>query len=473
MNIETVLDTNRGAIVAPAGCGKTHLITRALAVKSLKPTLVLTHTTAGVSALKKRLRRLAVPASHYVVTTIDGWVLRIANNFPSLCTIHSSPENPRLFYPEVRQSVLRLLNTGSISDILQASYSRLLVDEYQDCDVNQHGLIYSLSKVIPTVIFGDPMQCIFNFRGTTIPSWNDDVLQHFPIIDELKTPWRWNNAGSSVLGDWLLTTRNSLMMGTRVDLRTCPAHITVHQLTDIPQTDITNQRNKQHAILNRYPTDSLLIIGSSINERSRHSYAQTSSRIEVVEPVQLASVTSAANQFDNSSGRALSTAIMQVASTMMTNVEIAKTSKRLDCIINGRSRKPATESEQALCNVAIDSSRFNILEALRQLELKPGTTVYRKGAYNALKDSISLAITTPASTMFDSACITREKLRQNGDRRVPNRAIGSTLLLKGLEADHCIILDAQAQGMNANHLYVALTRGAKSITIFSRDAYIP
>ena len=472
MRTEAVLDTERGAIVAPAGCGKTHLITETLSVKNTKPILVLTHTTAGVSALKKRLRKLSVPTSHYVVTTIDGWALRIANSFPITCPIHYSPENPQLFYPEIRQAVLRLLMTGSISDILQASYSRLLVDEYQDCDVNQHNLITSLSDVLPTVIFGDPMQCIFNFGGP-MPDWDNGVLQHFPLIEELDTPWRWNNVGTPALGEWILATRESLQQGARVDLRTCPAQITLHPLTGIAQTDLTSQRNAQHAILNHYPTDSLLIIGSSINERSRHSYAQGSSRIEVVEPVQLASVTSAASQFDNNTGVALSTTIMQIASTMMTNVEMAKTSQRVDSILNGRSRTVATNSEQALCNVAIDSSRTNILDALQQLELKPGVRVYRKGACNALKDSISLAITSPATSMFEAASSIRERLRQQGDNRIPSRAIGSTLLLKGLEADHCMILDAQAQGMNANNLYVALSRGAKTITVFSRDVYIP
>lgn len=472
MSLEGALDTQRGAIVAPAGCGKTHLITEVLSVRNTKPILVLTHTTAGVSALKKRLRKLSIPASHYVVTTIDGWALRLANNFPTTCPVHSSPETPRAFYPEIRQAIFRLLNSGYINDILQASYSRLLVDEYQDCDVNQHNLIASLSEVLPTVIFGDPMQCIFNFAGP-MPNWDNGVLQHFPLIDELDTPWRWNNAGSPELGEWLLAARESLQQRTKVDLRTCPAHITLHPLTGIAQTDLLSQRNAQHTILNRYPTDSLLVIGSSINERSRHSYAQGISRIEVVEPVQLASVTNAASQFDDNTGVALSNTILQVSSTMMTNVELAKTSTRVESILNGRNRTAVTNSEQALCNVAINSSRVNILEALQQLELKTGTNVYRKGAYNALKDSLSLAITSPNLSIFEAASSIRERLRQQGDKRIPNRAIGSTLLLKGLEADHCMILDAQAQGMNANHLYVALSRGAKTITVFSSGVYIP
>ncbi|MGI2185166.1 UvrD-helicase domain-containing protein [Shewanella oncorhynchi] len=472
MNVETVLDTSRGAIVAPAGCGKTHIITETLSVNNTKPILVLTHTTAGVSALKKRLRKLSVPTSNYVVTTIDGWALRIANSFPITCPVHHSAEMPQLFYPEIRQTVLRLLNTGSISDILQASYSRLLVDEYQDCDVNQHNLIASLSDVLPTVIFGDPMQCIFNFGGP-MPDWDSGVMHQFPLIGELNTPWRWNNAGAPLLGRWILETREALKQGTRVDLRTCPAHVILHPLTDVVRTDITNQHNAQHFILNHYPADSLLVIGSSMDERSRHGYAQGNSRIEVVEPVQLASVTSAASQFDNNTGVALLASILQVASTMMTNVEMATTSQRVDSILNSRNRTPVTNTEQALCNVVINSSRSNILAALQHLELKPDTRVYRKGAYNALKDSLALSITSPTISIFEAASAIRERLRQKGDQRIPNRAIGSTLLLKGLEADHCMILDAQARGMNANHLYVALSRGAKTITIFSRDVYIP
>jgi DNA helicase-2/ATP-dependent DNA helicase PcrA len=58
---------------------------------------------------------------------------------------------------------------------------------------------------------------------------------------------------------------------------------------------------------------------------------------------------------------------------------------------------------------------------------------------------------------------------QTGFRRrgrpVGRRLIGTTLLVKGLEFDHAIILDAAS--LSRNELYVALTRGAKSLTIVS------
>ncbi|WP_337920104.1 hypothetical protein, partial [Vibrio cholerae] len=61
--------------------------------------------------------------------------------------------------------------------------------------LNQHNLIASLSNILPTVIFGDPMQCIFDFGGP-MPDWGSGVLKQFPLIGELNTPWRWNNAGA-------------------------------------------------------------------------------------------------------------------------------------------------------------------------------------------------------------------------------------------------------------------------------------
>lgn len=43
--------------------------------------------------------------------------------------------------------------------------------------------------------------------------------------------------------------------------------------------------------------------------------------------------------------------------------------------------------------------------------------------------------------------------------------IGTILLVKGLEFDHAIVLEADS--LSKKELYVALTRGAKSLTIVS------
>lgn len=88
----------RGAISAPAGCGKTRLICDAISKHSgSKPILVLTHTNAGVGALKTRLAKRA-PESAYRISTIDGWWLRLIAMFPAGAGLNPDIlklENPR------------------------------------------------------------------------------------------------------------------------------------------------------------------------------------------------------------------------------------------------------------------------------------------------------------------------------------------------------------------------------------------
>jgi len=82
----------RGSITAPAGCGKTQLIAETLiAHTQSKPILVLTHTNAGVAALRARLRRAGVPNSAYRVSTIDGFSMRLIAKFPA-----RSGHNPQI-----------------------------------------------------------------------------------------------------------------------------------------------------------------------------------------------------------------------------------------------------------------------------------------------------------------------------------------------------------------------------------------
>lgn len=470
---ELILKSELGSIVAPAGCGKTQLIINVLRRNQSKPYLVLTHTTAGVSALKKRLARERIPSKNYSVATIDGWLIKLAHSFKGSCRIESAMDNPKQYYPEVRRAVLKYLTSGALNCSLKASYSRLLVDEYQDCDVIQHALIKALATVLPTTIFGDPMQCIFDFgRRNAMPEWKMCIEHDFPLLGELSKPWRWENAGAPRLGQWILDIREQLMQGRRIDLLSCPEYVTWHSLTGQLQGDLTNQRNVQNYILNHNPHDTMLVIGSSVNELSRHQYAQGSSRLEVVEQVQLGSVMVAASMFDQQVGLQLVKSLLDVAASMITNIEVSRTLNRVNSILAKKNKVSAFPYETALCVLAIEYNRRNLLTALELLPLKPKTRVYRRIAYEALKDAVSQSISLPLQTITEAASIIRERIRHNGDKRVPSRAIGSTLLLKGLETDHCIILDAQGNGMNTRNLYVALSRGAKSITVFSASRYV-
>src|SRR5262245_41865349 len=139
-----LLKIKRGLVVSPAGCGKTQLIAEALKRHTGgKPVLILTHTNAGVVALRARLDKAGVSPASYRLSTIDGWAMRLVSTFPSRSGLNADVlklTNPRTGYPAIRRAAAVLLKEGHISDIVAASYARLLVDEYQDCSKFQHAV---------------------------------------------------------------------------------------------------------------------------------------------------------------------------------------------------------------------------------------------------------------------------------------------------------------------------------------------
>ena len=179
-----LLTIDRGVVTAPAGCGKTHLIAQALTRHGDgKPILVLTHTNAGVDALRRRLDQMGVTPRCYRLATIDGWAMRLISNFPK-----RSGHNPELLelrnapsdYPSIRLAAVNLLRSGHIANILAATYSRLVVDEYQDCSILQHNLIAHAAETLPTAVLGDPMQAIFGFGTDRLAAWDNESVRRFP-----------------------------------------------------------------------------------------------------------------------------------------------------------------------------------------------------------------------------------------------------------------------------------------------------
>ena len=69
--------------------------------------------------------------------------------------------------------------------------------------------------------------------------------------------------------------------------------------------------------------------------------------------------------------------------------------------------------------------------------------------------------------MYDRMVSHRERIRFFG-RNVEGKCIGSTLLTKGLEFDDVIVIDAH-NILDKNNLYVALTRAAKRLIIYSKE----
>lgn len=82
-DVRTILASQRGLVEAPAGCGKTQLIVEVLAESTEFPILVLTHTSAGVAALRNRLLTRGIPKKCYKVSTIDSWIMYAVGCYPA------------------------------------------------------------------------------------------------------------------------------------------------------------------------------------------------------------------------------------------------------------------------------------------------------------------------------------------------------------------------------------------------------
>ena len=138
--MENLFDHPTGTVTAPAGCGKTYLIAKSLASRpqSSKPTLVLTHTHAGVAALRRRFDEFSIPKSRFRISTLDGWTMRLVANFPVRSGIRLSAldlNDARNDYPAIRDAGIQLLEARHVQDIMSANFHSVIIDEYQDCSL--------------------------------------------------------------------------------------------------------------------------------------------------------------------------------------------------------------------------------------------------------------------------------------------------------------------------------------------------
>ena len=460
-----LLTIDRGAVTAPAGCGKTELIAEALTRHAGdKPILVLTHTNAGVVALRRRLGRAGVPPKSYRLSTIDGWVLRMISTFParSACSADILRlENPRSDYPSIRVAAAKLLKTGHVDDIVAASYARLIVDEYQDCSIRQHAVVAHVARMLPTCVLGDPLQAIFGFGIDLLPDWDEEVCDHFPVVAELSTPWRWINAKAEPLGRWLLGVRGTLLRGETIDLLAAPAAVVWVEL------DGTEDHKKRLVAARVRASDAdgrVLIIAESTSPGMQQEFASQTPGAVTVEAVDLKDVVSFSRAFDPSSDAAIGL-LARFAQGVMTNVGAVDLVRRVDLLMRGTARNPPSAVERIALAFLKSPSYGAAVDMLVEIGREGGVRTHRPAVLRSCVRALQLCAGTDGLTFQEAAIRIREQNRFVG-RPLPRRAVGSTLLLKGLEAEVAVILDAD--GLDARNLYVAMTRGSKSLTICSQ-----
>lgn len=463
--------TSRGYVIAPAGYGKTHLI--ALAVKEAKcKQLILTHTFAGVNSIKNKMTKLGVPSKNYQVDTIASWSLRLSLNYPK--TSKWAKESPsKDDWRTLYESCKELLTKNFIKKIICCTYGGIYVDEYQDCSKLQHSIIYELSNNLPCRIIGDPLQAIFDFSDECI-QWENDIYGNFEKLGELEIPYRWHNSDAKELGDWLKKVRTSLEKKENIDLsKELPKGVFKKSVN----LDDFNDK-KRLDLFYKTPNDDSSIIaiyaGDYKSKQKSHRLAKSLSgkfsSIDEIEGKDLFEFLDT-YQKEKDPGK-LFLLIIEFTKKCFTGVDKILSAGTKKGIISKTTK--ATKYPDILCaaNDFIEYPRSQKIKYFLNLLMnKKETRIHRRDLFNRFLQILTIHIDKKEEiTLLESARTYQKKFRHSGRPVRYNKIIGTILLVKGLEYDHAIILDADS--LNARELYVAMTRGAKSLTIITNKNII-
>lgn len=454
-------ESTRASVVAGAGCGKTHRIAESVALGSAGRDLILTHTHAGVDAIRGHLRKMGANPSRFRVETIAGFSLMYSATFPMLSGLNDSqPVGDE--WDDVYASASRLFRCRTIQEILRTSYVGLYVDEYQDCTLGQHEVILRLAETLPCRVLGDPLQGIFAFRSELV-SWDRDVVTNFEPLVEMTHPWRWKDKNPE-LGGWLVQVRESLKTGQPLDLlgapvswvRTSESSGTFAERTNLC-LDAARRLDGTIVVVLKWP-------------QQCHALARClNGAYSCIEPFDCDDLMSFARRIQEAEGCGRAVELLEFASKCKTGLGSRFSSAR-KAFESGRLPRPRQHNEviRDLIEVATSSTLSAASRFLTKIAVLPGT-LYRPELLHEMQRALREHETGQHKSLEDSAWTVRDRTRHVG-RRPYRRIVARTHLIKGLEFDHAIIVDAQ--DLDDKNLYVALTRASRSLTVCSPSRFL-
>jgi DNA helicase-2/ATP-dependent DNA helicase PcrA len=355
-------------------------------------------------------------------------------------------------------SAAKALDRNPLREVVRCSYSGVYVDEYQDCTIPQHDLILKLAEVLPCRILGDPLQGIFDFRKNECVDWDQHVSPNFEALPEMDRYWRWEKANRR-LGSWLTWFRKKVVAGGSVDLRNGPVTWRNSDRYIIPISEslrIARTDDESVVAIHQWPTQCHAMAGKLKNV------------FTCIEPIDCGDLFETAQKFEETSGLERARAVLHFACDCMTQVgtHLSAVRKALE---DGREPKVGrgahSEEIKALLEIALNSSYEPVLRALKKMRELPNVVLRRGELYSEMLRALDEFNKGKYDSLSEAAWHVRNRTRQMG-RRPIRCTVGRTVLVKGLEFDHCIVFDAE--NLEKKNLYVAFTRGSKSLAVFSK-----
>jgi len=461
----TVRDAMPCSVELPAGAGKTHLIA-ALAAMSAElgeRILILTHTNGGVDVLRRRLRQFGVARNAVRVETIASWCFDVVRHYPLLSglTVGSQPDwgQSKRYYIGAAEAI----QASAIRRVVQASYDLVIVDEYQDCVIEQHNLILALHESLPVCVFGDPLQSIFDFGDNVTVKWATDVAATWEALVLPVRPWRWRGHHEN-LGQWLIEIRANLYDGRPIDLATAPLR---WRCDAGPMAGV-------HACFAQPAGDGPVVAIVQHPPECADVASRTKGSFRVMEELEGKFMLKFAAIVDSGDAGQMAVATLQFAKECISGI-----ASQLDSVVKGKLakgqpvvglRRPGAEEVlRILSELLPDPSPARVREALVAMGELKGGRLYRREAWQDVLKALMIVSVGSELTVAQAIVSIRNRTRVTG-RAQDDRIISRPLLVKGLEYDHAVVLNAARY--KATELYVALSRSRKSLTVVSTQRYL-
>lgn len=453
------------SIELPAGAGKTHLVAGLAATGAEKGerTLILTHTNAGVEVLRRRLRRFGVGRDVVRVETIASWSFDLIQHYPLLSglVVGADPDwtQSRQYYGGATGAI----QAEAIRRVMQASYGLVIVDEYQDCVAEQHGLILALHDCLPVCVLGDPLQSIFDFGDNVTVKWTKEVAATWPALTLPVRPWRCRGHHEE-LGRWLIDIRPNLYDGKPIDLVAAPL---TWRRNDTPMASA-------NACFSQPVSDGPVVAIAQWAHECASVASKTNGSYGMMEELEGNFMRAFAAIVDGADPRLIASATLKFAKDC-----ISKIAAQLDAAVMKKLRdgkpaahlsRPGAERQLALLSgLLTDASPARVREAMEAIRQLPGGRLYRREAWRDMLQALGIVAAGSDLTVVQAIGRIRNRTRIIGRIR-EDRIISRPLLVKGLEYDHAVVLNAERY--SATELYVSLSRSRKSVTVVSNERYL-
>lgn len=454
-------NSSNSCIEAPAGCGKTQLIVDMISENATSKELILTHTYAGVYSLNNRFRLKKISAQLYKAETIAGFCLRLVSYFPINSQVQNFNPISNSQWQEIYTGAERLLSIEAIREVVRNTYSGLTVDEYQDCTLPQHLVIKSLASIIPSRILGDPLQSIFEFRNDLPITW-DEVLNDFPVIGKLKIPWRWINSKTTEFGEWINSyAREKLINSENIDFSNTPKQISYKSFS------LKEHRREFISYLSYYKlsnAENLVVIDSGVNKNKTIALSKSlAGRFNHLEKIENEELFKYAKLLDDTAlqkRKFILYDFLKVSASNLGSVFPDSVANHKFPKLNKKTRHP----EILIHFVESSESSTPLSNLLKLICSVSEINIFRKELVRDFYVTLFEYDFGNQPNYLESATFALNRKRIFG-RKFFKRSVGRTLLIKGLEFNHSIVLNYL--NMSNTEKYVSLSRASNMMTIIN------